>query len=106
MRAGSLHSRVELQRLTGTPDGQGGDTNTQWVTIEKTWASIMPLGANERYFAGKTYARATHKIEVRHLPAMKAKDRFLFNGRALHIQGFNNVGERSVRQVVYCEEKI
>ena len=105
MNAGRMNHRFDLQERTDTPDGQGGAVPS-WSTVERPWGRIEPLSASERYFTGRTYADATHKVHLRYTGKLNARSKLKLGSRELHVLGVTNVDERSKQMVAIVKEKV
>lgn len=64
MRAGTLDTRIALQRKTASYSASGEPTDT-WSTLAERWASINPLIGDERNASEQWVAREQTKFVLR-----------------------------------------
>jgi len=74
MDAGKLNTRVEVKRLTKTPDGFGGTTSTS-ATAETFWAHKKDIKGDVTATEGKRGRSVEIELELR----KKAADQILDN---------------------------
>jgi len=92
IHAGMLTERVTFERLTRTPDGYGGTTETWVATPAGTVpVSLRPLSGTEAYRAMRIAPTATYRLYGRFVPDALGNpfytpaDRVLFQGRYFNI---------------------
>jgi SPP1 family predicted phage head-tail adaptor len=106
-RLGDLRHRVALQILGGsTTPGTRGESQQTWREAGTVRAKIDTLNGDERYFANRYQADATHTVTVRYHPSVSVRARFVFRGRTLHVKHVDNLDQRNVWQVCTCEEAV
>jgi len=64
MNAGKLNTRVEVKRLTKTPDGFGGTTSTT-ATVETLWANKKDIKGDISDTEGKRGRSVMIELELR-----------------------------------------
>jgi len=64
MNAGKLNTRVEVKRLTKTPDGFGGTTSTT-ATVETLWANKKDMKGDISDTEGKRGRSVMIELELR-----------------------------------------
>ena len=74
MNAGKLNTRIEVKRLTKTPDGYGGTTSTN-ATVETLWANKKDVKGDITATEGKRGRSVEVELELR----KKAADQILDN---------------------------
>jgi hypothetical protein len=74
MNAGKLNTRIEVKRLTKTPDGYGGTTSTN-ATVETLWANKKDVKGDITATEGKRGRSLEIELEMR----KKAADQILDN---------------------------
>ena len=74
MNAGKLNTRIEVKRLTKTPDGYGGTTSTN-ATVETLWANKKDVKGDRTDTEGKRGRSLQIELEMR----KKAADQILDN---------------------------
>lgn len=74
MNAGKLNTRIEVKRLTKTPDGYGGTTSTN-ATVETLWANKKDVKGDITATEGKRDRSLQIELEMR----KKAADQILDN---------------------------
>lgn len=47
VKAGALRHRIELQRNVATQDPVTGEMTSDWSTVAKVWAAILPSSGRE-----------------------------------------------------------
>lgn len=90
-----LRQRISIERVTETPDDQGGFTRA-WNNLQDCWAKIENASASERVYAQKLEDIYTHKIIIRNTQdyaIMTAKDRIVFGTRIFEIKTVNFINE-------------
>lgn len=70
---------VTLERPVRTTDTQGG-SSVKWKAIAREWASISPFFSDQRLQAGRAEVTATHIIQLRRDPDVRAGDRLDHEG--------------------------
>lgn len=99
--AGNLNRQVQIQQRTSAPGEFGHPVNT-WgpVTGAPTtvWASIKPLGGNQRMAAMAQQADLSHTVLVRYHPAfavpvVAARWRIVYGSRTFAVQAAREIGD-------------
>lgn len=88
----------ELRNLV-TLDDPIEDGTPVVFTPNVIWAGIRPSppGAFEE-------ERVTHEVTIRYHPQITYNTRIWHRGRPLYVRGIQNVDERNVTLVLFCEE--
>ena len=102
--AGELVHRVEIQRLTETPDAYGAPRHT-WRTVATVWASIEDGQGRELFRAQQVKPEITAVVKIRWFEGLTAKDRFKWGPRTLNIDGVSEGKRRRVEMVCQCVEE-
>ena len=107
MRAGTLRTRVEVQRIAEERDKQGGIVSS-WTTIGQRWASVVPLSGREYWSAQQVQSDVTHGVTMRYLEGLTSKHRLrlLHSQRVLNIQSVLDVDERHREMQLMCVEVV
>ncbi len=92
--AGMLRHSVTIQRLTKTPDGVGGYTQS-WATLLTTRAYMTVTGGTEQFSQDRLNAVQRQRAYIRYNSAIKAKDRLSFNGQQFQIRNVINLEFRN-----------
>ena len=103
MRAGLLRHRVSLQSKSVAKNTHGEDIES-WSTDKTVWASVEHLRGVEKENAGKYKATCTHRIVTRGVADISPDQRFLWGTRVFGIVRVNDLFERDITLVSYCEE--
>lgn len=103
MRAGKLRHRVEVQAATQT-QAADGDTLSVWSTLAFRWASVEAAGGGETTKGGAVVADVTHKVTMRGYPGLTGKQRLLWKGRVLNVEGVADAEGRGRETVLQCRE--
>lgn len=109
VRAGSLRTPLQLQKLTTTPDA-GGGRNRSWQNVKIVRGRVRALNAEERMKAMQTESRSTHEITIRFrsdLVGAKTEEwRFVKGTRIFNIRGVTDEDERRWRMKIRVEEGV
>jgi SPP1 family predicted phage head-tail adaptor len=103
MRAGKLRNRIELQRVTRGKN-RLGESIDDWKTFSIVYASIDPIAGSEPFIGGQTRADVTHKVTVRWVAGLTAKDRIKYGSRIFDIDAVLNPEERNEELTLLCHE--
>lgn len=95
----------------GTTVAAGGHVTPDWKPVAKRWASIMQLSGREAFYVQQVQPLATHTVRIRFVDGLTSKHRLRFKEKAhtertLHILTIDNVDQRSIEQVVVCQEAL
>lgn len=104
INAGELRERIEILKLTGGKTDRGQPAATAWKSGGFKWAKVLPLRADESESARQVYARATHRITVRRMNGLTAKDRIRHGDKTYEIGGVSDLGQDGT--VLLCGEII
>jgi SPP1 family predicted phage head-tail adaptor len=106
-RIGELKHRIQIQRETQEPDGQGGQ-EVSWSDVATVWAKIEPVSASERLYTRQIQYQRTHKVIIRYLAGLtddvNNNYRFLFDGRTFQIKGIYKLDEDKFWLKIDAEE--
>jgi len=104
---GELDQRVELQKFTRSPDGQGGFTET-WTTEATVWAHVRPQTGREREFADRQTAEAGYLVVIRYRDDVDETWRFkwLNTGRLMNIRYVQQRGGRELYLPIEAERGV
>ncbi len=105
MRAGLLRNRVTIQTRSETTD-DFGEIDFAWSTLATVWATIEPLSGKELMNAEQAKSVVTHKVTMRHLATVTAKDRILYDSRTFQIESVRNFRERDISLELMCKEEV
>ena len=95
----------------GTTVAASGHVAPGWKPVAKRWASIMQLVGREAFYVQQVQPLATHSVRIRHVEGLTSKHRLRFKEkgrteRTLSILTIDNVDQRSIEQVVTCQETL
>jgi SPP1 family predicted phage head-tail adaptor len=93
INAGELRDRVEVLKLSGGQTDRGQPAATAWKSGGFKWAKVVPLRADESESARQIYAKATHRVVVRRMNGLTAKDRLRHGDKVLEIGGVKDLGQ-------------
>ena len=106
LSAGKLNKKISLQRITRTPDGGGGYTES-WTEYAKTWAHVKPKTGNEIFSGMQLEANITHDIMIRYRSDILPNDKIVLEtSRELNIRSIIDLEERHVWLQLRCEEGV
>lgn len=100
---GALATRLTLERVVDTPDGQGGVTQAH-VAIGEVWARIEPVSATRVSGGGSEAMKVTHRIWLRHRDHIESGMRLRKGTRIFGISTFRDPDESRRYLVCDCEE--
>ncbi len=108
MRAGLLRQRVKTEQSTPVED-RSGQMIDDWSefptgTDGLRWASVVPSGGSEQSVGGAMEFVATFTVTTRYRKGFTSGMRFIYNGRALHIDSIENTDERNEELIFECRE--
>ena len=88
MNAGSLNTRITIQRQTKIPDGMGGFTVT-WADLPNgtVWAKKTTHRSDEAVQAMATTGTAIHNFRIRYRTDVKSSDRIKEGNKYMNIVG-------------------
>jgi SPP1 family predicted phage head-tail adaptor len=100
-----MRQRLTLQQESRVADG-GGGADLNWVDEKVLWAALKPLSGRETVQGEKLTVAATHRIVLRHDPAVTAEKRFLFGARIFNIRHVRSLDERGRFMEALAEEGV
>jgi SPP1 family predicted phage head-tail adaptor len=102
-RPGELDQRIELQKETRTPDGQGGFTKI-WQTQTEVWAHVRPLRGSERQHSDRKQAEGGYLVVIRYRSDVNESWRvnWLDAGKVMDITFAQDGGRRSAYLPLEC----
>lgn len=103
LHSGMLQHRVTVERLTLTPDGIGGGTQT-WETLYQPWAYIEPVTGWERLAGMQLESPITHTCYIRYNTEIMPRDRIVHRGRVFNIRSVAGLQEKRIFMELKCEE--
>lgn len=106
-QAGALNKPIRFEAPTQAVD-KYGDPIDGWAPVASVWASIRPMGSNERMVAMQAQSGQTHVVTTRYSTALAAARgdwRIVFNGRVFQVVGQpRNRDEKNEMLVFDCTE--
>lgn len=108
IQAGKLRHRVSFQRATMTY-GDYNEPIETWVNVSgygRVPVEVITRGGNERLFAARNQATATHLVRTRYLKNLEPtpKDRIKWGDRVLNIEHVDDVNSQRLEHNFYCVE--
>lgn len=79
------------------------------IPVMTLWASIEPIAElqlREVLAATQTQQEITHRITIRHLDGLDARNRIVFGSRTFEILSVASVDERNHKMQLLCKERI
>ena len=108
LRAGDLRESVVIEAPSESTNAYGESTLT-WSPIANRRAAIRGLQIAEVMSAQEPYTVATHEVEFRYVPQLKASMRLIWNSRTpartLDIVSITEQNNRESHRVV-CKEQV
>lgn len=102
MRAGSLNSRVTIQRLTAGQDAIGQPVET-WTTLATVWASILIKSGAESIKADKDVSIVQASIRIRRRTDVTAAMRVIYGAVVYQIKAVLPDEQNKDRTDLVCE---
>lgn len=102
---GELDQRVTFERLSRTPDGQGGNTDA-WAAIATVWAHARPRSGKENTQFERVNGEASYLFVVRYRSDLKDADRVVWGGVAYNIRLINERGTRRLYLEIDAERGV
>lgn len=102
---GRLNNRGTLERLTQTPDGQGGTVDT-YAAVGTYWMGIEPLRGAALFNALKLKSAVWHKIEMRNIGTILPSDRITIGSRHLYIESLYSTNQQSATFTIFATERV
>lgn len=107
IRAGTYDKRVRIERPSTVKDDYG-HRQPGWALVAEVWASIRPMGSNERLAAFQMQSGQTHVIATPYqaqLGVVTGACRIVYGARTFGIVGMpRNVREANEEIVMDCTE--
>lgn len=105
-RAGDRRHEVALQSVARSSSGEGYAET--WTTYATVWAAVLPYapGQTDRVVAATTETPISHLVELDYRSDLEASHRVLFDSRKLFVRSLQNVAERNVTHLLFCEERV
>ncbi len=75
MEAGKLDQRIDIEQVTETPDGSGGQTQTWGTFASRLPAGIQTANGSEQWRAAQVDPNLTHAIKIRFYAGISPKMR-------------------------------
>lgn len=108
LRAGDLRESVTIESPSESTNSYGEST-ISWSPIANRRASIRNMQIAEVMSAQEPYTVATHEVEFRYVPELKASMRLIWNSRTpsriLDIVSISEQNNRESQRVV-CKEQV
>jgi len=94
---------IEIQRVTYSPDSEGGFTKS-WALVTNCFSAIYPIKAIQRYEYKTINVEATHYFKIRGYIDCQETDRICFNGRYFEVLTIENIQENNLLLFIVCKE--
>lgn len=94
MQAGDLDERVTFKRLTSTPDGEGGSTES-WASVATVYAKVKPITGDESQQTMRTEATRRYLVTIRYRSDFREEDRIEWRDRKMNIRVIRDMGPRA-----------
>lgn len=105
IKAGDLVHQIKIVDLTLQQDSFGGvaiDSATPFATV---WAAVESLSGRELYTAQQKVSEVTHRITIRWMEGITAKQNVWFDDRQFQIEAIENPDERNIVLYLLCIER-
>jgi SPP1 family predicted phage head-tail adaptor len=86
IQVGKLNKKGTIERRVLTTNAIGEDI-TSYETFREVWAQIMPVSAREYVNGAQHDDDTSHILRFRHIPNLRATDRFIYCGRVFNFNG-------------------
>lgn len=88
---GRMDRRITIQRLSGSMDGAGQQSET-WTDVATVWAQVIPQRGDERFQARQILGRAVTVFKIRYLSGLLRTDRIVFDGTNYDVHDIRILG--------------
>ena len=105
MSLGKMRHRVNIQTLSRSNDGLGGNTISYSTTVE-VWGMVEPLVGNERVEGGQIENRQRYKFTLRHNSNLTTDDRLNYDSKDFRILSIQKKFDIDKYQEVIAEEGV
>jgi SPP1 family predicted phage head-tail adaptor len=103
--AGQLRHQIKIVDLTNSQDSFGGvaiDSATPFATV---WAAVESLSGRELYAAQQKSSQVTHRITMRWMDGVFARQNVWYGDRQFQIEYVENVKELNKILYLFCIER-
>jgi SPP1 family predicted phage head-tail adaptor len=104
LQAGKLRQRIEIVQPSTSRDSMGGTTPGGGSSLGVVWASVETLSGRDALAAQAFTAVVTHRVTIRYMPGVLAKQQVIFGSRKFQIEAVTNPDERTKKLVLLCVE--
>lgn len=108
MTIGAMDQQITLRRLTRTPDGAGGVTETwaDFATDATVWAAVAFKGASENLQEGRINASQMTNFEIYTRSDVSELDALIWNGETYNIRAIRRYGSRPLTMWLDAERGV
>jgi SPP1 family predicted phage head-tail adaptor len=103
--AGQLRHQIKIVDLTNSQDSFGGvaiDSATPFATV---WAAVESLSGRDLYTAQQKNSQVTHRITMRWMDGVFARQNVWYGDRQFQIEYVENVKELNKILYLFCVER-
>lgn len=105
IHAGQLQHQIKIVDLALTQDSFGGTQIDDGVPFATVWAKIEALSGRELEAAQQKVSEVTHRITLRFLPGVRAKQNVWFRDRQFQIEDVEDPLEQQKILFLLCIER-
>lgn len=103
MRAGSLDTRISIQRRVATQD-TAGEPALAWETVAERWASLERTPGREIWNSAQRAGRVPTVFRLRYLAGVTPDMRVVAQGRVFDIKSVVRPSGRAAELSLVCDE--
>lgn len=105
IKAGELRQIIQIVQPTLAQDSFGGWQIDADNLYSEVWAKVEALNGRELYAAQQKISEVTHRITIRWMPGVKAKQNVWFDSREFQIEAVENPDEIQHLLYLLCIER-
>ncbi len=105
MPVGKMRHRINIQTISRTADGMGGNSHSFTTTIS-VWGMVEGLVGNERVEGGQIESRQRYKFTLRYNSSLTVDDRLNYDSKDFRILSIQKKYDIDKYQVVIAEEGV
>src|ERR1700736_1499909 len=100
LQAGKLRQQVEIVQPSTVQDSIGGTSPGGGTSLGLVWASVEALMGRDALAASALTSVVTHKVTIRWMPGVLAKQQVIFGTRTFQIEAVLNPDEREKKLIL------
>jgi SPP1 family predicted phage head-tail adaptor len=105
IHAGRLRHQIQIVDLVLSQDSFGGSAIDNATPFATVWAEVLDLSGRELEAAQQKVSEVTHRITLRYIPGVKAKQNVWFDDRQFQIEDVQDPDQRKKILYLLCIER-